>query len=83
MKNKTFLDLNLNFQRDISQLFIDLTVLHDSGDGKYDMVYTNKTVDVCMFLINKKLNILFDIVYKLMSDYVELPTKCPIRKVII
>lgn len=81
MKNKTFFDVHINFLRDITHPLIDLTVLHDSGNGKYDMVYTNKTVDVCTFLINKKSNILFDIIYKIMADYVELPKKCPLRKV--
>lgn len=82
IKNNTFFDVHINFLRDISQPFIDLTVLHDSGNGNYDMVYTNKTVDICLFLINKKYNILFDIFYKMMEDYVEMPKRCPIRKVI-
>lgn len=81
MRNDGHFDIHLQFVREIHQSFIDLTVLHDSGNGKYDMVYTNKTVDICKFLIDKKSNIFFDMVYKMMSDYVEMPKRCPIRKV--
>lgn len=82
MKNRTHLDVHINFVRDIPLAFIDLTVLHDSGGDKFDLVYMNKTVDVCQFLTNRKTNIFFDIVYKLMLDYATtLPDRCPLRKV--
>lgn len=82
MKNKTHLDVYINFVQDLPQTSIDLTVLHDSGGDKYDLVYMNKTVDVCQFLLNRKTNIFFDIVYKLIRDYIALPDRCPLRKVI-
>lgn len=81
IKNNTFMDIHFYFVRDIAQLFIDLIVLHDSGNGTYDMIYTNRTVDVCKFLANKKINIFFEIMVNIMSDYVVLPNRCPIRKV--
>lgn len=81
IKNKTIADVRLNFLRDISEMFMDFEVLHDSGDGKYDMVYTNKTIDLCMFLSNRKSNALFDITYRILSDYGDLPKKCPLRMV--
>ncbi|XP_037044276.1 uncharacterized protein LOC119080157 [Bradysia coprophila] len=81
MKNRTHLDVHINFGRDIPQAFIDLTVLHDAGDDKFDLVYMNKTVDICQFLTNRKSNIFFDIVYKVMLEYAAtLPDRCPIRK---
>lgn len=81
MKNKTFMDVHFSFVRNVAQLLIDLVVLHDSGNGTFDMIYTNKTVDVCKFLINKKMNIFFEIMVNIMSDYVVIPNRCPIRKV--
>lgn len=81
MKNNTHFDVHFQFVQDIAQPFIDLIVVHNSGNGKYDMVYTNKTIDVCKFLINRKSNIFFDMTYKIMSDYVDMPKRCPIRKV--
>lgn len=82
VKNRSHIDVHINFVRDIPQAYIDLTVLHDSGDDKFDLVYMNKTVDVCQFLLNRKTNIFFDIVYKLMLEYAtNLPERCPLRKV--
>lgn len=81
IKNGTSIDLQVNIVKGIQQMFVDLEVLHDSGDGFYDMVYMNKTVDLCMFLNNRKLNVFFDIAYKLLSDYGDLPKKCPLHKV--
>lgn len=81
MKMDGHFDVHFQIVRDISHPFIDLIVVHDSGNGKYDMVYANKTVDICRFLIDKKSNIFLDMVYKLMSDYVEMPKRCPLRKV--
>lgn len=79
-KNNTF-DGYFNILKDISQLYIDFELLHDSGGGHYDMVYVNKTVDVCKFLNNRKLNVFFDIIYRIISDYCELPKSCPLARV--
>lgn len=81
MHNKSALDAYLNVLRDVPQLFVDFEDLHDSGGGIYDMIYMNKTIDVCMFLNNRKSNALLDIFYRTFADYGDLPKKCPIRRV--
>lgn len=81
IRNKTFVDVHLNLIRDISQVFADFEYLHDSGNGKYDMVVANKTIDICEFLNNRKSNALLDIAYKILEESGELPKKCPIRMV--
>lgn len=81
IKNRIVVDVHINVLRDIPQLFVDFEDLHDSGDGAFDMVFTNQTVDLCMFLRNRKSNVFFDIVYRMLSDYGDVPKQCPIRKV--
>lgn len=74
--NENSFDANINILRDMSQPFLDLEVVHD-----FDMVYLNKTIDVCTFLSNRKSNILVDLIYRILSDHGELPKRCPIRRV--
>lgn len=78
------LDIHANIVRDISRPFIHIELLHDSGQKNFDMVQMNRTVDGCKFLNNRKINIFFEIAYRTLSQYtdVELPTRCPFRKVI-
>lgn len=75
------LNISVNILRDIYRPFVHFELLYESGQGNYDLVYMNKTIDVCMFLNNRKLNIFFQIMYRILSDYVELPERCPIRRV--
>lgn len=80
--NNEWFDANVTILRDMSLPFVDFEVIHDSGNGNFDMVYVNKTVDICMFLHNRKTNILLDVIYKSLSDYVDMPKRCPVRRVI-
>lgn len=80
VKNEKFSG-HFNVLKDIPRPFIDVQVLHDSGDGSFDLVYMNKTIDVCMFLNNRKSNVIIDIIYRMLSDYTELPQRCPVRRV--
>lgn len=80
IKNK-IIDVYFSIFKDIPRPFIDLQIFHDSGNGHFDMVYMNKTIDCCMFLNNRKSNPIIDIAYKMLSDYGELPQRCPIRRV--
>lgn len=73
---------HINLLKDLARPFVDFEVVHDSGNGNFDLVYANKSIDVCMFLRQRKLNILVEIVYKVLSDYdADLPKRCPIRRV--
>lgn len=81
IKNENSMDVHLNFVKDMSQMFVDFEDLHDSGGGAFDMVFINKTIDLCMFFNNRKSNALFDIIYRIFSDYGDLPKRCPIRRV--
>lgn len=81
IRNKTFANVHFNVLRELTQLFVDFEYIHDSGDGKYDMVYANKTIDICEFLSNRKVNVLLDIAYKILTESGDLPKKCPIPRV--
>lgn len=82
LKNESLIDAHLIFVKDIPQLFLDLEVNFDSGDGTYSMVYMNRTIDLCTFLNNRKTNPLLDISYRILTAHGGLPKKCPMRKVI-
>lgn len=79
-KNQSF-DMYMNVLSHISPVFIDLILLHASENGSFDMVYTNTTIDLCMFLNNRKANPVFNVVYRILSDYSEFTGRCPISKV--
>lgn len=81
IKNESFIDAHLLLVKAVPQLFLDLEFAFDSGDGKYSMVYMNKTVDLCMFLNNRKMNPVLDISYRILTAYGDLPKKCPMQKV--
>lgn len=71
----------VNIQKDLPDLFVHITSLIDSGNENFDMIYLNKTLSVCKFLDNKKLNIFLWILFQVASEYVELPKRCPLLKV--
>lgn len=82
IRNNTFMDIHYNFLKELTTVLVDFEFVHDSGNGKYDMVFANKTIDLCAFLNNKKSNALFNIAYKMLTETGELPNKCPIRRVL-
>lgn len=71
----------LNVQRQLAEPFVHVTILIDSGNNNFDMVYFNKTVSVCRFLEKDKINPLVGLFHGLLSRYYELPKRCPILKV--
>lgn len=79
--NQSCISVNVNVGRVITQLFLDIDIIFDSGGGTYDLVYMNKTMDLCMFLSNRKLNAIIDITYRILTAYGELPKNCPVQKV--
>lgn len=78
---------SLNLLRNVDNLFGHYLIMTDSGNGKYDMVYLNKTFDLCDLLLTPRKNVLFNIAYKMASKFVatnikgESIKKCPIQKV--
>lgn len=79
--NNTFMDVHYNFIKELTTVLVDFEFLHDSGNGRYEMVFANKTIDLCLFLNNKKSNALLNIAYKILTESGELPKSCPIRRV--
>lgn len=67
--------------KDITNPFVHSTVLMDSGNKKFDVLYLNRTFSICQFLANRKISIFMELGYKWLSEYVQLPKKCPISKV--
>lgn len=70
-----------NILKDLSQAFVDIEVLVDSGNEKF-ILRLNKTINVCDFLINKKSNFFIATFYEIIVDHFEVPKRCPIPKVI-
>lgn len=55
--------------------------LFDSDNGKYDMVYVNKTLNIGTFLANRKTRYSFQTFFKLSEKYGDFPKVCMIWKV--
>ncbi len=72
---------NLDIKEVIPEIFLHMTVLLDSGNENFDLLYLNKTISVCKFLENKKSNVFLGIAYEATSVYVDLPKRCPLVKV--
>lgn len=79
--NIQYISGQINIQKELPDLFLQLTVLIDSGNDNFDMIYLNNTLSFCKFLKNKKLNVFVAIAFQVMSEYVEMPTRCPLVKV--
>lgn len=74
---------SLNLLQNVNHLFGHYEIRTESSSGTYDMVYLNKTFDLCQLLQNYKTNALFSIAYKIVSNYDKhgLDRKCPLHKV--
>ncbi|XP_037034388.1 uncharacterized protein LOC119073186 [Bradysia coprophila] len=80
IKNASYIDLTIDILREISQLYIDFEDLHDSGNGTFDMVFMNRTVNICLFLNNRKSNPIFAIMFQMFALHLDIPKRCPLRK---
>lgn len=76
-----YFDVYVNILKVISQSFVHLTLLVDSGNGNFDLIYLNRTFNICELLANRKINVIMDLTFKVMSQYVEVPKRCPLLKV--
>lgn len=68
----------VNLRKNVPDFFIHITLLIDSGNENFDLMYLNKTFSLCNFLKNKKSNLFIGIVFEVMSKYTELPKGCPL-----
>lgn len=76
-----YLSFYLHIQKNIPVAYAHITVLMDSGNDTYDMLYVNRTLSVCKFLENSRFNPLIGVFYQVLLDVIELPQRCPILKV--
>ena len=74
--------LHLNIKRDQTNAFLHVTYVFADKDGNYNLVYTNKTINLCAFLSNRKIDFVLRILFAVGERFGQLPTHCPIRKVI-
>lgn len=70
-----------NIKRKIVEPFVHITFLLDSGKSNFNLVYLNRTISICQFLKNNKINFFVGIAYRVISEYVEMPKQCPLLKV--
>lgn len=70
-----------NIKKQLPHPFVHLSILMDSGNDNFNMVYINKTVSFCKFLKSTNINPLVAIFYGILTKYVDMPKQCPIVKV--
>lgn len=71
----------INIGKRLPDPFLHITLLMDSGNENFDLLYLNKTFSFCKFLDNNKVNVFVGIFFQVLSKYVELPKRCPLLKV--
>lgn len=76
--------LNIYFKSSVDVYpSINVRVMVDSGNGLYDLVYVNRTVDVCRILRDSKYEPFLQLVLRTSLHSANYPRKCPIGKVIL
>ncbi|KAJ6630510.1 hypothetical protein Bhyg_15920, partial [Pseudolycoriella hygida] len=78
--NKKVVNVNVTLLRTVSNPVVGFFVAHDSGKGNFNLVYANRTVDMCTFMKNRKSNVFLEIIFRILTKYGDLPTKCPMHK---
>ena len=71
----------LNVKRDLTNAFVHETYIFADKGGAYNLVYTNKTINFCSFLSNRKIDIVLRILLAVGEKFGQVPTHCPIKKV--
>ncbi|KAJ6640897.1 hypothetical protein Bhyg_05830, partial [Pseudolycoriella hygida] len=74
------LDTEWILTKNMPEMLFHIELYLDSGSGKYEMELLNKTINLCRLLREPRYEPLFQIVYKMILQYSNYPTKCPIPK---
>lgn len=78
ISQKGLLSMYTFLHKESSNYFIQVAVMFDEGNGKYDNVYLNKTIDLCKFLSTPSYEELIQIYYKILLKYENnFPSNCP------
>lgn len=79
INQKGLLSMNTFLHKQSRDYFMQIVIAFDEGNGKFDHIYLNKTVDMCKFLSTPSYETLIQIYYKKMLKYENnFPTECPI-----
>lgn len=63
------------------ELYVQCEIYLESGYGNYDLKILNKTVSLCRIIREPRYEPLLQKVYKIILQYGNFPTKCPMTKV--
>lgn len=53
----------------------------DTGNGKYELEFMNRTIDVCKLFRDGRYEPLLQLLYKVLLKYTNFLQKCPVPKV--
>ncbi len=72
----------INLKRDLNIAFVHLLCVFD-GEGveKQNLIYGNKTVDLCSFFVNRRQSIFLTFLMNVAEKYGNLAKRCPLKKV--
>lgn len=79
--NYELISFYINLKRQLPSIFLHLKYVFDDGHGNYNLLYANKTVDLCAFLTNRKMDVLLRILFTVGEKFGDLPKRCPLSKV--
>lgn len=79
--NNDTINYYFHVPQNLQHPFLHMEYMLDSGNDNYDMILANKTYDVCKFMQNRKMDVLFQIFLKIADKFGDLPKRCPFPKV--
>lgn len=73
---------HIEIKEEIPNLFLRAEVFFQSPEnGQYNFELINRTIDACKFFSNKLYEPLFQVAYRMVQQYGDVPNSCPIKMV--
>lgn len=81
--NDEYISFYVNFKQQFSNVHLHLKYVFADRHGNYNLIYVNKTINLCEFLANRKMDVLLRILFTVGERFGNLPKRCPLFKVSI
>lgn len=76
-----YLSLFIQSSIDIERLFLTVVIKFGTADSDFNIEFMNRTVEICKFQRNPRYEPLLQLFYKILSEKMQLPQRCPVKKV--
>lgn len=81
--NNSYINSYISLKETVPDMHMRLEVYVDEGDGKYELVFMNRTISACRIFRDRRYEPIVQVIYKIILSYGNLPRSCPIQKVLL